>query len=85
MRVSKHAICRAAQRGVRFDSLQLVLDLGTPVAKPGGAVEYRLRRKDGQEAICHLKRAIRQIEKATNAAVLVGEDGDILTTYRPRD
>jgi hypothetical protein len=81
MEMSAHALARSKQRGIGPDIIELILGLGSGERRPGDAVEYRLNRRDRARMIGHLKRQIQVIEKAARKAVLVSNDGTIITTY----
>jgi hypothetical protein len=74
MNVTKHAKARSRQRGIPLENLDIILSFGTPIFKKGGATEFRLLKKDA-------KKLIQQFDKLIGKAVLVSEDGTIITTY----
>ncbi len=77
MTMSEHAKARSRQRGIPFENMQLILSLGTPIQKRGGAIEFQFLKKDK-------KKLIQQLDKLTGKAVLVSEDGTIITVYTIR-
>ena len=84
MRLSKHAETRSRQRGISYDIVDLILQHGSPEKKPGGATEYKLRKRDKAERISYHKQQIRNLEKAIGKGVLVGNDGEVITIYHER-
>ena len=42
MKTSKHASERLQQRGIPKDYIDIILEHGTSIRKPGNALEYRL-------------------------------------------
>ena len=81
MKATEHFQARCAQRGVTRDTVQMVIAHGTASFRPGGVVEYHLRRRDRDEFVSECKRCIRLAEKATDVAVVVASEGEIITTY----
>jgi len=81
MRKSQHAIKRSKQRGIPDSVIDEILEYGTPVKRPGSAIEYQLRKRDFDHAVKHHKTMIQMIEKARNTAVLLSADSQIITVY----
>ena len=84
MKLSEHALARCGQRSIPQDRLELVMQFGTPMYRPGHVVEYRLGRKEVHDAISRLKRQIQRLSNAANTAALVGDNGQVITTYHVR-
>lgn len=80
MNTTNHALIRAQQRGIPQNILDIIIEIGTPIKKPGGAVEYLLRKKDKYKLQSELKKFIQNIDKAEGDAVLT-IDGKIITVY----
>ncbi|MCF7859981.1 MAG: hypothetical protein K9N07_11785 [Candidatus Cloacimonetes bacterium] len=80
MIVSNHAVARSNQRGIPLKILNLIIEMGTPIRKPGGAIEYYFRKKDKIKLQKELKRIIQNIDKAEGDAVLT-INGKIITVY----
>ena len=82
MRISNHASIRSQQRGIPKDYIDIILRYGTPVRKQGDTLEYRLRKKDKERIIKHLKQLIQSIDKCTGKGVLVDSNmEEIVTVY----
>jgi hypothetical protein len=82
MRLSKHASVRSRQRGFPVDCISLIINFGTPIRRPGDALEYRLRKKDKVKVINYYKHQIQLLDKAAEKAVLVsGDTAEIITVY----
>jgi hypothetical protein len=82
MKLSFHAGRRSQQRGIRFSDVDLILALGTPKRKVGGAVEYRMTTKQRQQAIVQIKRLLNALDKTAGKAVLVNpRREEIITVY----
>ena len=82
--LSKHAIVRGSQRGIRSDQINSILDYGERRKKPGGAYEYYLPDKTIQRVINQLRKQIHTFEKARNKAIVVSSDGEVITVYPNR-
>ena len=83
MNISKHALVRSQQRGIRMDDIDLIMQLGRPQHKPGGAIEYSVTKKDKSRMIVHLKRLINHVDKIGDKGVLVIDD-QIITVYHKK-
>lgn len=81
MQISKHAQSRSQQRGIRNDIVDIIIEHGTPVNKPGSALEYRLTKKKRADLITSFKKMINKLERTSGIAVLTGTDGQIITVY----
>lgn len=81
MNKTLHSIIRARQRGVKEASIDLILSIGKMVRKPGNACQYFVGRRERQEAVEFLKQCIQELDKLVGKAIVVAEDGTILTTY----
>jgi len=81
MILTKHAIARQQQRCVPFYAIELILEHGTPLKKPGRAFEYGILRKNKRELISDLKQNRQVIDKIMGKRVLVSNDGQIITVY----
>jgi len=83
MDISKHATARSQQRGIPKDLVDLIMEFGTPQRKPGGAIEYSVRKKDKNRIIGHLKYLINRLDKTTNKGVLIMDD-QVITVYHKK-
>lgn len=82
MQLSYHAAVRGQQRGIPEEMVHMLLLYGSTEQKTGGALEYRIRKRDRSRIVNRLKHTIQLLEKAKNKAVLVSDDGDtIITVY----
>lgn len=81
MEMSDHALSRSRQRGITSEAIDFIVQYGSPERRPGDAVEYRLERRHKARMITDLKRQIRVIERAAGKAVLVSDDGKLITVY----
>lgn len=83
MILSKHAAKRAQQRGIRLDTINLILQYGELRRKPGGAAEYIIPGRKRDEIIREKKQEIHAIERAAGIVVLVGNDDPemVITEY----
>lgn len=80
MHISSHAGARSRQRGIPQKFIDTIMEAGTPIKKPGGAVEYLLRKKDKIKLQEELKKLIQNLDKAEGDAVLTIDD-EIVTVY----
>lgn len=81
MHTTQHAEARMRQRGIPEDLVDLILQYGTPRRRPGGAYEYVVRKGDRARLVRHLKHLLHRAEALDRKAVLVGDDGVVVTTY----
>ena len=82
MEMSSHSTIRCQQRGISPDQVELILSYGQKYKKPGGAWEYRLRKKDKDRLIAALKRQIQLLDTAVGKGVLMsGDEETVVTTY----
>ncbi len=72
---------RGRQRGISKDTLEFILKHGSPERKSGNALEYKLLKKDKIRMLYELKQQIRLVERSAGRAVLVADDGTIITAY----
>lgn len=80
MKFSKHALKRAAQRGIKAETFDLVMSLGEERVRSGGAREYILTNRIASLEIAKRKKEIKAIEKAKNKSFIVTDDL-VLTTF----
>lgn len=83
MDISIHATARCQQRGIPKDLVDLIMEFGTPHSKPGGGIEYSVRKKDKNRMIIHLKHLINNLDKVANKAVLV-IGNQVITVYHKK-
>ncbi|MBC2702951.1 hypothetical protein [Desulfobacula sp.] len=83
MNITKHAIIRCQQRGISEDIIDLIFQLGKPTSRPGGAIEYKINKKDKLKLQAQLKKLANRLDKAANKAVLVVKD-KVITVYHKK-
>ena len=86
MKKTKHAIIRSQQRGIKNNHIDLIVEHGTVIRKPGNVIEFRLFNKDKtkakHKAYEEYKGKIQDIDKCGNKGVLVDPESDaIITVY----
>ncbi|MGE0083163.1 MAG: hypothetical protein AB7S75_01945 [Desulfococcaceae bacterium] len=82
MQVSGHAGLRARQRGIPQEHVDIIMQYGTPVEKPGRAFEIQISKKDRDRIIRDLKNLIKTVEKCSSTALLVDRHmGTVITMY----
>ncbi len=85
MQLSKHAAIRSQQRGIANDCIDLIMNFGAAEKRPGGALEYRLRKKDKDKLIQYYKQKIQLLNKAGVKAILLDRNTEeIITVYNIR-
>ena len=80
MDLTKHALVRQQQRCVPLSTIELILEHGTPLKKPGKAYEYRILKRDKRELISNPAQNRQVIDKIMRKRVLI-KDGHIITVY----
>jgi len=73
--LTRHAVCRLAQRAIRYDDLDLIMMIGTEV-RDG----YIVLERDCQAAERELKRLLERVRRL-NGKRLVAQSGHIVTAY----
>ncbi len=81
MDLTKHALVRQQQRCVPLSTIELILEYGTPLKKPGKAFEYRILKRDKRELISDPIQNRQVIDKIMGKRVLVSSEGVIITVY----
>jgi len=84
MTITNHPKQRSQQRGIPFSDLELIMQIGTPCYRPGGATEYVVLRKDKSFAIEYLKNLIQKVDKLEGKAILTSGD-TVVTAYLKKD
>lgn len=79
---SKHAELRSAQRSVPLDHVDFALLWGQEVWQHSGRIAYHIGRRDAREA---LKDGVRIPESAIGLAVVMANDGAVITLVRSTD
>jgi len=80
MKLTEHAKHRYQQRGISLNLINLILQYGDFEYKPGGALEYYVKKKDILKIQRDLKILITRLEKLKSKGVLV-IDNKIVTVY----
>lgn len=73
MELTGHANKRSRQRGFQEGDVELIMNFGTPVPKPGNAVEFQMRRKN-------IKHIVQALDRISNKAVLINQ-AKVITVY----
>ena len=82
MKISNHALIRSKQRGIPKDYIDMIMQYGTPIKKPGQTLEIKIQKRDKNQIIKHLKRLLNSIDKCSNKAVLVDSNtSTVITVY----
>ncbi|PIS30006.1 MAG: hypothetical protein COT43_02695 [Candidatus Marinimicrobia bacterium CG08_land_8_20_14_0_20_45_22] len=80
MKISQHAMKRMTQRAIKMSDIELILALGTIQPRPGGAVEYFVKREKISFVINELKHIMNQVNRLTDKAILI-TDNKVKTVY----
>jgi hypothetical protein len=81
-KMSKHATKRAQQRGISRRIIEIITLLGKPISRPGNATEFRINKRDKNDAIKILKKIIHLLDKSSNVSVILDSDMDeVITVY----
>ena len=82
MQMSDHAQVRAKQRGIPNHYVDIILQYGTAIRRPGQAFEIQIRKKDKNRIIRELKRLINAVENSSKKALIVDRDMEtVITLY----
>ena len=86
MKISKHAINRAQQRGITNEIIDIITRFGTPKWKPNGALQYSVSKKEKNVIIMQLKRLINVFEKSGSKSVILSVDDEhVITVYHRKN
>jgi hypothetical protein len=81
-KLSPHANRRCAQRSVSDEHIELALAWGRPIQQPDGRVAWHLGHREASHA--H-QTGVRIPGKAIDLAVVVAQDGTVVTVVRSGD
>jgi hypothetical protein len=84
MYASRHARTRMRQRAIPETSVDLILEYGVATPRPGGAREIRIPKMMRSRLIRQVKAVLKELEAIDRKAVLVSDDGAIITIYHCR-
>jgi len=73
MELTGHANKRSQQRGFQKGDIELIMNFGTPVTRPGNAVEFQMRRKN-------IKHIVQALDRISHKAVLINQE-KVITVY----
>jgi hypothetical protein len=76
---AKHSAIRMQQRGISRQKVDLIIECGVQVPVAGGAHLCMVPRRQINDEIQHLHRQIRRWESLKDTAIVVGENGDLIT------
>ena len=81
MELTRHAGKRTRQRGFSKLALDIIKQYGNCENAPGGATKVFLGKREHQDVVSELKKAIQALDKAKGGTLIV-EGDDILTVYK---
>ena len=73
MELTGHANKRRRQRGFQEGDVELIMNFGTPITRPGNAVEFQMRRKN-------IKNIVQALDRISHKAVLINQE-KVITVY----
>lgn len=80
MKPSQHAMKRMQQRGIRKQTLELLLIFGGLKLGKGNAIKFFIGKKESNQAVAELKKVIQLLDKARGRTMVISED-KIITVY----
>jgi hypothetical protein len=81
MKMTKHANTRKSQRGFSKFVMDIILTHGKYKDARGGAMRVFFGKKEYQNIVTELKRAIQLMDKAKGGSIIIAED-KIITLYK---
>jgi hypothetical protein len=79
MKISMHAELRMQQRGIPPQETEYIMDRGRSFQAPKKATHPLITKKERTQWIEFHRQQIKQLEKTANKAVLVSDDGCVIT------
>lgn len=76
---TNHSLVRIRQRGLTESDIQPIVNAGTPV----DADSILLMGRDVDREVRLLKKRISRLERLKGCRVVIGEEDNIITVYRP--
>lgn len=73
MELTGHANKRSRQRGFQEGDIELIMNFGTPIKRPGNTVEFQMRRKN-------IKDIVQALDRIRHKAVLTDRE-KVITVY----
>lgn len=81
--LTKHAIIRLRQRGIREEVMFYLQKYGETSFAHRGAMKVSLNRRDKNKLVGDLKKAIRRIERSGDV-IIIEKNGRVLTGYHKK-
>lgn len=75
MKLSKHAILRCNQRGIKSKDIKYIIALGTEIERNDGLAEFVIKKQD-------VKIFLQKIDKLIGKKIIIGNDDTIITAYQ---
>ncbi len=72
------------QRAIPESIVDLVIEIGEEVPRPGGASLYRVRAADRQALMHRLQGMLKELQMLGNKGVIVAPDGSVITVMHTR-
>ena len=81
MNLTRHANTRMQQRGFSQFTVDMILQHGSQVEAPAGAIKLSIGKKEHQRIVSEMKRAIQAMDKAKGGSLIISGD-NIITAYK---
>jgi len=83
MEMTKHALIRGQQRGIRTHHIKLIKAFGKAKRAPGNVIKYQLTKDSIKELEIILKQGVQLLDKLRNQAIICDETNNttIITCY----
>ena len=82
MKMSKHSLTRAQQRGVSLQQIKLIMAFGAIKQAPGDAISYKITKKGFNELETVLKQGVQLLDKIKNKTIICDASGEtVITCY----
>lgn len=79
-----HAIKRCMQRSIPVEAINKAVEIGEAESRPGGVTRYAVASKTVDALIAAHQKEIAILERCRGLAVIVGDAGKVVTSYRKR-
>jgi len=73
MELTGHACKRSRQRGFQEGDIELIMNFGTPIKRPGNTIEFQMRQED-------IKHIVQALDRIRHKAVLTDQE-KVITVY----
>lgn len=85
LRYTGHARKRMAQRAITREMAHLLVALGAEEEQKGGAIRLFIPERQRQHVRDGLRRLLKQFDSLQNSCIVLGNEGDVITTYHEKN